>query len=56
MAAEEFEPSFDWSVFKKLGAANLRSQDAINELIANSIDSWIEKFNNRNRKDLNIEI
>jgi hypothetical protein len=56
MVAEEFDPSFDWSVFQKLGAANLRSQDAINELIANSIDSWIEKFTPANRKNLKIDI
>ena len=46
MAEKTFEPDFDWSVFEKLGAANLRPQDALNELIANSIDSWIEKFTN----------
>ena len=44
MAAEEFEPSFDWSVFKKLGAANLRSQDAINELIANRLILGLKKL------------
>ncbi len=56
MVEKDFEPGFDWSVFKKLGAANLRPQDALNELIANSIDSWIEKFSNSNRPKLKIEI
>ena len=56
MAEKTFEPDFDWSVFEKLGAANLRPQDALNELIANSIDSWIEKFTNSNRPKLKIDI
>ena len=56
MAEKTFEPDFDWSVFEKLGAANLRPQDALNELIANGIDSWIEKFTNSNRPKLKIDI
>lgn len=46
-------PKLDMSAFRKVGSTNLTNWQAINELIANSIDSWIS---NEERDELKISI
>ena len=41
MSKEIHIPELDMSAFKKVGSTNLTNWQAVNELIANSIDSWI---------------
>ena len=41
---EEFDLEYDPSIHSKLGQANLDIEQAINELVANSIDSWLSKI------------
>lgn len=55
MTKEVFIPELDLSAFKKVGSTNLTNWQAVNELIANSVDSWISN-NNRNRLDINIDL
>ena len=51
---EEYELEYDPTIHRKLGQANLDLEQAINELIANSIDSWIQKFEDGKRPKLKI--
>ena len=53
---EEFELEYDDSLHRKMGQANLDIEQAINELIANSIDSWDQKFEDGKRPKLKIII
>ena len=39
MSKEVYIPELDMSAFKKVGSTNLTNWQAVNELIANSIDS-----------------
>lgn len=50
MSKEVFIPELDMSAFKKVGATNLTNWQAVNELIANSIDSWISESNDKELK------
>ncbi|MBT6231764.1 MAG: hypothetical protein HOI51_00135 [Nitrosomonadales bacterium] len=45
MTKEVFIPELDMSAFRKVGSTNLTNWQAVNELIANSIDSWISESN-----------
>ena len=49
---QEFDLEYDPSIHSKLGQANLDIEQAINELVANSIDSWIQKFEDGQRQNL----
>ena len=53
MSKEIYIPELDMSAFKKVGSTNLTNWQAVNELIANSIDSWIL---NTKREKLEISI
>ena len=53
MSKEVYIPELDMSAFKKVGSTNLTNWQAVNELIANSIDSWIL---NTDREKLEISI
>ena len=46
-------PKLDMSAFRKVGSTNLTNWQAINELVANSIDSWIS---DQKRDELKISI
>ena len=53
MSKEVYIPELDMSAFKKVGSTNLTNWQAVNELIANSIDSWIL---NTDREKLEVSI
>tara|TARA_B100000700_G_scaffold18192_1_gene17834 strand:+ start:225 stop:1814 length:1590 start_codon:yes stop_codon:yes gene_type:complete len=53
MAVEKFTPDLDPSAFLKVGSTGLTNWQAVNEIIANSIDSWISTGP---KKNLSIEI
>ena len=41
MSKEKFKPQLDPSAYLKVGNTGLKNWQAVNEIIANSIDSWI---------------
>ena len=42
MSEEKFSPQLDPSAYYKAGNTGLKNWQALNEIIANSIDSWID--------------
>ncbi len=55
MNKEVYIPELDMSAFKKVGSTNLTNWQAVNELIANSIDSWILN-NDREKLEISIDL
>ena len=42
MTKDSFSPQLDPSAYYKVGNTGLKNWQALNEIIANSIDSWID--------------
>ena len=55
MTKEVFIPELDMSAFRKVGSTNLTNWQAVNELIANSIDSWISE-SSKNQLEIDITL
>ena len=52
----QFQPQLGNAFYKALGAEDMEPLLAINEIIANSIDSWIEEYcGNRNNTTKTID-